>query len=94
MTLDHNHQLYKFSKTVDWRYLESELSELFTGRSESHYRFMAGALYLKTMYSLSSEQVVERWLSCPYSRFLCGGEQALALTEFPYSPRAIGLKYY
>ena len=86
MTLDHNHQLYKLSKTVDWYYLESELSELFAGRTESRYRFMAGALYLKTMYGWSSEQVVEKWLDCPYCRFLCGGEQALALTEFPYAP--------
>jgi len=85
MRLDRSHQLYKFTKRVDWTYLESELSSFFKDENKAQHRFMAGMVYLKDASQLTSSEAIEKWESCPYWRYLCGGPAAIELKEYPYS---------
>lgn len=73
--LDHilnmDHALVKLAKTIDWRFLEERLGEVYDddpGRPPLPTRLMAGLAILKSMHNLSDESLCERWLENPYFR--------------------------
>jgi transposase, IS5 family len=79
--LDHilnmDHALVKLAKTVDWRFLEERLGEVYDddpGRPPLPTRLMAGLAILKSMHNLSDESLCERWLENPYYQLFCGEE--------------------
>ncbi|TIO13382.1 MAG: IS5 family transposase [Mesorhizobium sp.] len=79
--LDHilnmDHALAKLAKTIDWRFLEERLGEVYDddpGRPPLPTRLMAGLAILKSMHNLSDESLCERWLENPYYQLFCGEE--------------------
>ncbi|RWI04344.1 IS5 family transposase [Mesorhizobium sp.] len=79
--LDHilnmDHALVKLAKTIDWRFLEERLGEVYDddpGRPPLPTRLMAGLAILKSMHTLSDESLCERWLENPYYQLFCGEE--------------------
>jgi len=55
-------------------------------RYESQWRVVSGSVYLKSFYDLSSADVIEGWLKCPYLRFFCSGEISIECCKpFPVS---------
>jgi transposase, IS5 family len=79
--LDHilnmDHALVKLAKTIDWRFLEERLGEVYDddpGRPPLPTRLMAGLAILKSMHNLSDESLCERWLENPYYQLFCGEE--------------------
>ncbi|RWN61443.1 MAG: IS5 family transposase [Mesorhizobium sp.] len=75
--LDMDHALVKLAKTIDWRFLEERLGEVYDddpGRPPLPTRLMAGLAILKSMHNLSDESLCERWLENPYYQLFCGEE--------------------
>jgi hypothetical protein len=72
--LDSDHQLYKLSEVIDWASLEIEISKLLNQAYAPQWRLVSAVIYLKSFYDLSSSQVIEKWIECPYHRFFCSGE--------------------
>jgi IS5 family transposase len=75
--LDMDHALVKLAKSIDWRFLEERLGEVYDddpGRPPLPTRLMAGLAILKSMHNLSDEGLCERWLENPYYQLLCGEE--------------------
>jgi transposase, IS5 family len=79
--LDHilnmDHALVKLAKTIDWRFLEERLGEVYDddpGRPPLPTRLMAGLAILKSTHNLSDENLCERWLENPYYQLFCGEE--------------------
>jgi transposase, IS5 family len=67
----------KLAKTIDWRFLEDRLGEVYDddpGRPPLPTRLMAGLAILKSMHNLSDESLCERWLENPYYQLFCGEE--------------------
>jgi IS5 family transposase len=58
------HELYLLSNALDWNYLETEFSNLYSnkGRLAHPIRLIASLLILKTVYNLSDEKLVEKHL--------------------------------
>lgn len=60
-----NHELVLLSKQIDWEAVESEFAEYYradNGRPSVPIRTMVGMMLLKSIYNLSDEGVVARWL--------------------------------
>lgn len=75
--LNMNHPLVKLAATIDWRFLEERLTEVYDddpGRPPLPTRLMAGLAILKSMHNLSDEGLCERWLENPYYQLFCGEE--------------------
>jgi len=75
--LDMNHALVKLAWSIDWRFLEERLGEVYDddpGRPPLPTRLMAGLAILKSMHNLSDESLCERWLENPYYQLFCGEE--------------------
>lgn len=73
--LNMDHPLVKLARTIDWRFLEGQLGEVYDddpGRPPLPTRLMAGLAILKSMHNLSDEALCERWLENPYYQLLCG----------------------
>ena len=67
--LDMKHALVKLAETIDWRFLEERLCEVYDddpGRPPLPTRLMAGLAILKAMHNLPDEGLYERWLENPY----------------------------
>ena len=67
--IDMNHELVLLSKQIDWEEVESEFAEYYcadNGRPSVPIRKMVGMMLLKSIYRLSDEGVVARWLENPY----------------------------
>ena len=62
------HELVQLAGAIDWDWLDAEIAPLFSehGRPASPTRFMIGLLLLKHVFTLSDEQVCERWVYDPY----------------------------
>lgn len=72
-----SHALVKLSKLIDWSTFEEEWGALFTSKKGApaiRTRLIAGLHYLKHLYALSDEHVVERWVENPYWQCFCGEE--------------------
>jgi IS5 family transposase len=71
------HPLVKLAGTIDWRFLEERLGEVYDddpGRPPLPTRLMAGLAILKSMHNLSDEGLCERWVENPYYQLFCGEE--------------------
>ena len=69
------HELVRLAEVIDWSVFDREFGAQFvstTGRPALPTRRVAGLLYLKHLYALSDEEVVERWVESPYFQFFCG----------------------
>ncbi|MDQ6972808.1 MAG: IS5 family transposase [Mariprofundaceae bacterium] len=69
------HELVKLSRLIRWGVFEEEWGKLFEsnrGAPAIPTRLIAGLHYLKHMYKLSDEDVVERWVENPYWQYFCG----------------------
>lgn len=75
--LDHSHPLYQLASQVDWDRLTARFGPLYcagNGRPALPTRLMVGLHYLKSLYNVSDENVVERFLENPYWQYFCGFE--------------------
>jgi IS5 family transposase len=75
--IDIEHPLVRLSEKIDWHTLEKKLGEIYIpdkGRPGLPTRLMAGLHYLKGMFAISDEAVVESFLENPYWQYFCGME--------------------
>lgn len=74
--LNPRHELIKLSKVIDWYSLESKLDLNFgdLGCRPLPTRLMVGLIMLQSMYGLSDEEVVSRWVENAYWQYFCGYE--------------------
>ena len=73
--IDMNHELVLLSKQIDWEAVESEFAEYYcadNGRPSVPIRKMVGMMLLKSIYNLSDEGVVARWMENPYMQYFTG----------------------
>ena len=73
--IDMNHELVVLSNQIDWSEVESDFSEYYcadNGRPSVPIRTMVGMMLLKSIYNLSDEGVVARWLENPYMQYFTG----------------------
>ncbi len=70
------HELVALADKIDWAWLDEQLAESFSdqGRPAEPVRFMIGMFLLKHTYSLSDEQVWDRWVQDPYFQYFTGEE--------------------
>ena len=75
--LDQTHPLYRLSKQLDWGVFEETMGGFFDpgfGRPALPVRLMIGLHYLKSLYNVSDERVVEQFIENPYWQYFCGFE--------------------
>ena len=73
--IDQRHELVKLAQLIDWQAFADKWSPQFestTGRPALPTRLMAALLYLKHVYALSDDDVVERWRENPYWQHFSG----------------------
>ena len=73
--IDMNHELVLLSRQIDWVEVESDFAEYYcadNGRPSVPIRTMVGMMLLKSIYNLSDEGVVARWLENPYMQYFTG----------------------
>lgn len=73
--IDQEHPLVQLSREFDWEGIREEIAVKFcgtNGRPGADTRVVLGLLYLKSAYSLSDEQLLERWVENPYWQWFCG----------------------
>ena len=73
--IDQRHELVRLAALIDWDAFSQQWSAQFvstTGRPALPTRLMAALLYLKHVYALSDEDVVERWVENPYWQHFSG----------------------
>jgi transposase, IS5 family len=78
------HALVALADRIDWVWLDDQLAGYFSdqGRPAEPVRFMIGMLILKHTYSLSDEQVWDRWVHDPYFQYFTG--EAFFQHELPH----------
>jgi len=70
-----DHELIKLSELIDWDSFDEQWGELFQSKKGApaiRTRLIAGLHYLKHLYNLSDERVVEGWVENPYWQYFCG----------------------
>lgn len=75
--IDMNHALVKLAKEIQWEKFEETFSPHFCegkGRTSLPVRLMVGLMYLKHVYNLSDEGVLEKRLENPYWQYFTGEE--------------------
>ena len=88
--IDQRHELVRLGELIDWPAFSEQWSAQFTsttGRPALPTRLMAALLYLKHVYALSDEEVVERWVENPYWQHF-SGEQFFR-HELPCDPSSL-----
>jgi len=88
--IDHRHELVKLAALIDWQAFADKWSPQFestTGRPALSTRLMAALLYLKHVYALSDEDVVERWCENPYWQHFSG--ERYFRHELPCDPSSL-----
>ena len=73
--IDQRHELARLADLIDWSAFAQQWGAQFettTGRPALPTRLMAALLYLKHVYALSDEDVVERWVENPYWQHFSG----------------------
>jgi IS5 family transposase len=70
------HPLVRLSGLMPWARFDEALGRFYrpVGRPAKPTRLMVGLHYLKHVYDLSDEEVVERWVENAYWQYLCGFE--------------------
>lgn len=88
--IDQRHELVKLAALIDWQAFAQKWSPQFestTGRPALPTRLMAALLYLKHVYALSDEDVVERWCENPYWQHFSG--ERYFRHELPCDPSSL-----
>lgn len=73
--LNHEHPLFRLAHAIDWQSFEREFAPLYcsnNGRPGLPTRLLVGLHYLKYLYNVSDEAVVETWMENPYWQYFCG----------------------
>ena len=70
------HPLVKLSQSISWDGFNEAFGSFYrpVGRPAKPTRLMVGMHYLKHMFDLSDEVLVERWVENPYWQYFCGFE--------------------
>lgn len=71
------HPLARLARTVKWERFDEVFTPLYdpgNGRPAIATRLMVGLHYLKHLYQLSDQDVVEQWVENPYWQYLCGSK--------------------
>ena len=71
-----SHELVLLRDAIDWQGIEAAMEPAYSrdGRPSVPVRMMAGLTFLKYMYGLSDEEVLNHWCENPYWQYFCGGE--------------------
>ena len=71
---DPANSLVKLADRIDWDKLDEQFAVLYSaeGRPAIATRMMVGLTLLQSLYSLSEDDVVNRWVENPYWQYLCG----------------------
>lgn len=88
--IDSRHELVRLAELIDWGAFSAEWSPQFvssTGRPALPTRLMAALLYLKHIYALSDEDVVQRWIENPYWQHFSG--ERYFRHELPCDPSSL-----
>ena len=75
--LDMSRELVQLAHCIDWLKFEKKFENFFPsdrGRPALPVRLVVGLIYLKYVFNLSDEAVVERLLNDPYWQYFCGFE--------------------
>ena len=74
--IDLKHKLIRLSGLMPWGEFDESFGKHYRalGRPAKPTRLMVGLHYLKHIYDLSDEDVVERWIENPYWQYFCGFE--------------------
>jgi hypothetical protein len=73
--IDQRQELARLGELIDWQAFAQQWGLQFestTGRPALPTRLMAALLYLKHVYALSDEDVIERWVENPYWQHFSG----------------------
>ena len=71
------HELVLLRDAIDWQRFEKALEPAYSsdnGRPSIPVRMMAGLTFLKYMFGLSDQDVLDGWCENPYWQYFCGGE--------------------
>ena len=70
------HELVQLAERLDWEWLDGEIAPLYSeqGRPGIENRFVVGLLLLKHIFTLSDEEVCDRWVYDPYFQHFTGEE--------------------
>ena len=71
------HELVLLRDAIDWQRFEKALGPAYcsdNGRPSIPVRMMAGLTFLKYMFGLSDQDVLDNWCENPYWQYFCGGE--------------------
>lgn len=88
--INRRHELVRLAELIDWSVFDREFGAQFvstTGRPALPTRLVAGLLYLKHVYALSDEDIVERWVENPYFQYFCG--ERYFRHELPCDPSSL-----
>ena len=70
------HELVLLEKAIDWKRFEKVLEPAYcenNGRPSIPVRMMVGLTFLKYMFDLSDQEVLDGWVENPYWQDFCGG---------------------
>lgn len=98
--LDHENELFKITKAIDWVSLSQELSIFYcldNGRPSKPSRLKVGLLILKHLYKLSDEAAVDTLKQNLYAQYLCNvslekGKQFLNSSSLTKFRKQIGIE--
>ena len=71
------HELVLLRDAIDWCRFEEVLASAYSsdnGRPSVPVRMMAGLTFLKYMFAMSDQDVLDNWCENPYWQYFCGGE--------------------
>jgi hypothetical protein len=74
--IDMRQSLVRLAALMPWSAFDENFGQFFKpiGRPAKPTRLMVGFHYLKHVYDLSDEEVVERWVENAYWQYFCGFE--------------------
>lgn len=70
------HELVLLRDAIDWKRFEDVLAPAYcsdNGRPSIPVRMMAGLTFLKYMFAMSDQDVLDNWCENPYWQYFCGG---------------------
>ena len=66
--------LVKLTDKIDWTHIDKEFGKYYSesGRPSVPTRTMVGLLMIKSMFSVSDEDLIPGWIQNPYWQYFCG----------------------
>jgi len=71
------HELVLLCNAIDWKRFEKVFAPVYcadNGRPSIPVRMMVGLTFLKYMFGMSDQEVLDNWCENPYWQYFCGGE--------------------